>query len=365
MLNPNRNLALRSLNRVMRSMASTLEANQNLTFLNRTNVNNAPEEEITAKFDGQVYAADIIADDARAVTYEFGRMTLSTDNVPNLKIGIRLTQQQLNFYRRMQERLPQGADEEGIFTDWKNRHAEALLRAIDVRSEALVVAAKLDSAVYDRLGVKFVGSFGMPAALKSTVQTLWSNPASTPITDLQTKRAYAEDNFGRTYDRATLSTREFGYVVASNEFQALASKEFRYTVPTGAITPFSADAPALFEAVTGFQFDRYNFMFREKRPDASTVQSRTLPLGKVLLSNSNDDNDDAVFDLANGIPTETILDELLPNLVEGLNGEQFGPVAYIAPTSADMNPPGMVEWGVARRFPRKNDETETSVLTVA
>ena len=355
--------AMRSINRITRTLATTLEINQNLAFLNRTPVINADDDEITAKFEGAIYAADIVADDSRAVTYDFGKMTLSTDNVPNLKFGLRLTQGQIKKLRRYAKDFAV-SDPEGLFTDWKTRMAESLLRGIRVRQEALIVAAKLDSVVYDRLGVKIVGSFGTPAALKSTVATLWSNTAATPILDMQMKRAYAQDTYGRSYNRATMSTQEFQRAASTEEFQKKASLQFKFTVAPGMISPYSTDAVELFEAISGFQLEKYDVFFKTKQADASTLQQRVMPQGKVILSNSADDNDEAVFDLANGEITEAIVADMVATLTIGLEGEQYGPATYMAPTSADLNPPGMAMWGVSRNFPRKHDETETAVLTV-
>lgn len=356
-------LDARGLNRIMSTMATELEANQQLAWLNRTEVNNAVDEELTAKFEGTVFAADLVSDDARGVTYESGKLTVQPDNVPNLKIGARLNQADLNFLRRMQARQA-GTQDQGIFTDWKNRRINALLRGIQLRQEALIVAAKLDSFVYDRLGLKIAGSFGTPAELKSTVATLWTNPAATPITDLQQKKAFAEDTYGRSYNRVTMSTTDFQRAAATTEFQSKASLRFRFTVPNGAISPYSPEAVDLFEAISGMKLDIYNVRYKTKNPAGAISQQRTLPIGKVLLTNSDDDNNEGVFDLANGIVTESIVAEMVNSFVEGLDGEQFGPASYIAPTSPDLNPPGIAMWGVARCFPRKHDETECAVLTV-
>ena len=357
-------LDARGLNRIMSTMATTLEASQQLAWLNRTEVNDAADEELTAKFEGTVYAADIISDDARGVTYESGKLTVQPDNVPNLKIGARLNQADLNFLRRMQARMA-GTQDEGIFTDWKNRRIRALLRGIQLRQEALIVAAKLDSVVYDRLGIKITGSFGTPADLKSTVATLWTNPAATPITNLQQMKAYAEETYGRSYDRATMSTTDFQRMVATTEFQNKASLQYKFSVPANGVSPYSTEAVTLFEAISGMKLDIYNVRYKTKNPAGVTSQQRTLPIGKVILSNSDDDNNEGVFDLANGIVTESIVAELVNSFVEGLDGEQFGPASYIAPTSPDLNPPGIAMWGVSRCFPRKHDETESAVLTVA
>lgn len=357
--------AVRSINRVINTLQHDLEIAQPLTFLGRTALNNADDDEITAKFSGSIYAADIVADDSRAVTYSMGKLQLVSDNVPNLKFGIRLNQAEIKKLRRYGLALDSNNESDlATYVDFKTRFANNLLRGIRVRQEALIVAAKLDAVVYDRLGIKIVGSFGTPAELKSAVATLWSNPAATPISDLQQKKAYAEDEYGRTYNRVTTSTRDFQAAVATDEFQRMASLQFKFTVAPGTISPYSPDAMQLMEAISGFTWEKYNTYIKTKNADASETKGRILPLGKAILTNSDDDNNDGVFDLANGEITEALIAEMVQTLTEGLEGEQYGPAVYTAPTSADLNPPGMAMWGVSRNFPRKHDETESAVLTV-
>jgi hypothetical protein len=48
----------------------------------------------------------------------------------------------------------------------------------------------------------------------------------------------------------------------------------------------------------------------------------------------------------------------------GLGGAQYGPIAYATPADANLNPPGVVYWGVARGFPRKHLLQASAVLTV-
>jgi hypothetical protein len=355
--------AARSINRVIRTLDNTLEVSQPLKWLDRTEVNDADDDEITAKFSGSVYAADIVADDARAVTYNSGKLTMVSDNVPNLKFGIRLNQAEIKKYRRMGLAL-QGKDETGEYTDWKNRMAERLLQGIRIRREALIVAAKLDSIVYDRLGIKIVGSFGTPSDLKITTPMMWANTSALAVTDIEKNKAYAEDKYGRTYDRATMSTQEFINFCATTQFQNRAALQFKYTPAPGSISPYSDDAIQLFEAITGVKYDKYNTTLKTKQPDATEVTQRIQPLGKVILSNEADDNNESIFDLANGEITEALIAEMVNTTTIGLEGVQYGPATYLAPTSADLNPPGIANWGVARNFPRKHDETETMVLTV-
>lgn len=357
-------LGTRNINAIMESLASKLDANQELTFLNRTAVPNVPDEEINAKFTGNVFAADIIADDQEGVVRDTGKFELFTDRVPNLKHGARIGQTGLNFLQRMKNQMNDTRGKEMVL-DWLTRREAALLRGIRLRQEALIVAAKLDSVVYDRLGIKITAGFGTPSRLKVTPSTLWSNIAATPITDLLKLNADEAVVTGRRYNRATMSTVDFQNMTKTTEFLNRVQRMERFAFAGGAFSPYDPEARSIAEGLTGFQIEIYDIFYKQENPDGTVSNTRILPTGKVILTNSGDDKNEDVFDFANGIVTESIVNGLVSTSVQGLGSDQYGPVAYSAPTSLDLNPPGLTLWAVARGFPRKHDETESAVLTVA
>jgi hypothetical protein len=84
-----------------------------------------------------------------------------------------------------------------------------------------------------------------------------------------------------------------------------------------------------------------------------------------VLTDSNNDNRDDVWDFANGIVTESIVADLVDSAVIGnLGGPQYGPIAYATLANPTLNPPGLTYWGVARGFPRKHLLQSSAVLTV-
>jgi hypothetical protein len=61
---------------IIETLASQLEVRAPLLFLQRIPSVNATDDEIVGRFTGRIYAADVIADGQRAVTYEAGKLEL-------------------------------------------------------------------------------------------------------------------------------------------------------------------------------------------------------------------------------------------------------------------------------------------------
>jgi hypothetical protein len=59
------------------------------------------DEEITARYVGTIQIADLIMDDAKAVTYNQGRFQFQTTQVPNIKVGIGMNQALINALERI------------------------------------------------------------------------------------------------------------------------------------------------------------------------------------------------------------------------------------------------------------------------
>jgi hypothetical protein len=77
----------------------------------------------------------------------------------------------------------------------------------------------LDTFSYNRFGINVSGAtWGMPANLKVTPSTAWSNIAATPISDIFTLQQVAWLNYGITYDKITMGLTDFNAMVATTEF---------------------------------------------------------------------------------------------------------------------------------------------------
>jgi hypothetical protein len=83
----------------------------------------------------------------------------------------------------------------------------------------------------------------------------------------------------------------------------------------------------------------------------------------VLLTSTANDNNGAAYDFVNCIISEGIVSRMVPGAAANVpNGR--GPIGYATPADANLNPPGVVVWGVARGAPRKHMNQASAVLTI-
>jgi hypothetical protein len=233
--------------------------------------------------------------------------------------------------------------------------------------EALIIAMWLDSLTYDRLGIKLSNAtWGMPADLKVTPSVTWDTAASaTPVADLWSVRRTARVRYGQEYNRVTMSTSAFMYMIATTEYQAKARTAL---APNVSFTNLNLNdltfQQTLANNILGLQIELYDARYWSQGADGQIVSAPLLPITKVILSNSGDDNDPTCYDFANAITTESIVSGLVPGeMIGGIGGPTRGPIAY-ATAPAALNPPQVTYWGVARGFPRKYRLQSTAVLTV-
>lgn len=337
---------------------------QQLRFLDRTPIVPAEDGDIMARFTGYVTIADIIADDQQAVVYTPNRIQLESTSIPNLKHGRPMTQAMLNMLSALNRH---GIMDEGIFSNYLNRELDALLLGVRQRMEALIVAMAIDGLSYDRLGIIMNNvTWGMPSDLKVTPVTAWDNAGSaTPVTDIWTVRRTAMVRYGQDYNRLTLSTAAFMYMIATTEFQNKA----KVFLPVGIdYTNLSlADLTAqknIAQNILGMEIEFYDGRYWYQNSDGSMTSAPYLPITKVVLSNTADDNNPTVSDFANGVVTETVVADLADTAMVGdFGGPTRGPVSYVV-GNPSLNPPNLTMWGVGRGFPRKHRLQSTAVLTV-
>lgn len=364
LLRGNRFLDSAKIQSLVQTLADQLDMNQNLWFLNKTEIVDADDEDIVGKWKGQVYAADIIADDQKAVVYESGSFEFVTNSIPNLKVGQRVNQSMLNRLMRMSRNLGQSNDVK-FFTDWENTLAENLVEGVRQRVNALICAMHMDSFTYDRLGVKLSGvGWGMPSDLKVTVGTDWSDTTNaTPITDIQVVAVdTAPDTYGEQFDYVVMSSRAFKYVTQNAEFQNRIKGELRYNFGTGQINVRDTGAmKQLLSNILGMDIIIYDATYWTRANNGAKTRERVLPYNKVIFGSNADNNNRNAMDFANGIVTESVVGSFTNE--EGFSGEAFGPISYYT-SEENLNPPSITAWSVLRGFPRKHRETCTAVLTV-
>lgn len=354
-------------NAIMQALQDVRTLPGELTFLSRTPITPALDGEIMARFIGRVQIADIISDDAAAGAYTSGKMTFETYNVPNIKHGATLTQEQVNQLLTIQQGGGITANQ-GLFADFETRLVDNLLLGIRQRMEAMIIAMHLDSFSYDRLGIKMSGvTWGMPSDLNITPSTAWTDATNaTPVTDILTQKRYAQVRYGIVYDRMIMSLSAFLYMIATAEFIAkarmfLAPNVSYVNLPTQNTEYMRNLASNILEVA---EIELYDWRVWSQDSTGVIAQVPLLPINKVLLESRSNDNNASIMDFANGITTESVVNSMFGgNVVGRLGGPSRGPISY-ATVDGDLNPPNITYWGVARGFPRKHLLQANSVLTV-
>lgn len=358
-------LGAKRLTGIVQTLRDIRETPKQLLFLNRTRRVPAVDSEIMGRYDGNVIAADIIADDQKAVVRSTGSVTLESVKIPNLKHGELMTQEMMNLLERINSGggIPR---DDGIISDYKMRTMERLTIGVEHRMEALLVACAIDSFSYDRLGLKLSGvGWGMPADLKITIGTAWTTTATAkPIDDILAAKYLAQEKYGEMYDRVTMTSTDFRELIATDEFKAKAQLYSQISFPAGSFP--SQDLGTMKNLVglmLGMQVELYDSKYWQEAAAGTVAATSFLPAGKIVLSDSNDDNTGEAIDWANGIVTESTVSAMgSTGMIGGFDGPEYGPVGY-ATVPQDLNPPNLTLWAVARGFPRKHRLSSTAVLT--
>lgn len=335
----------------------------------------ATDEEISAKYMGVLQIADLIADDAKAVTYSTGRFEFQTVKVPNIKMGIAMNQAMINSLERIRAMGGVAQDEVGFFT---NRYTQAIADCkfgVEIRKEVLKIAMLLDGFSYNRLGIIMTNlTWGMYSDLKVTPGTAWTSTSGTGISDIQSLRNIARQRYGVELNRATMATATLRALVAQTEFQAQVKTVYISNLLGGPAptVPLQGDANLrrLVELVIAGTGEPFTIEIDDRRywsqaADGTVASARFFPLEKVLLTATANDGNANAYDFANCIVTEGIVANIVGgSSVVGQVANGRGPIGYVTLADTSLNPPGIVTWGVARGFPRKHLAAGSAVLSI-
>lgn len=332
------------------------------------------DEEITARFVGTIQIADLIMDDAKAVTYNQGRFQFQTTQVPNIKIGIGMNQALINALQRIKENGGVRNDDVGYFNDRYNKNIADCKFGVELRKEVFKLGMLLDSYTYDRLGVKLTGiSFGMYSDLKVTPGVAWSSASGVGLSDIQNVRAIGQQRYGINLNRATMSTPALRALVAQTEFQAQIKNVYMTNLfggpaPTAPLQgdPLLKRLGELVIAGTGEAFtieiDDRRYWFQDNA--GALTSNRIHPINKVLLTSTANDGNGNAYDFVNVVCTESIVASMAPNGIIGNIPLGRGPIGYATLADPHLNAPGIITWAVARGAPRKHLNQASAVLTV-
>jgi hypothetical protein len=349
---------------IVETLQSKIDKRRPLRFLDRVPKNNALDDEIWGRWTGNVMAADVIADNQKAVVVSAGNLEILTTLIPNIKLGWEIDQTMLNRMSAYEERGATKTEQNAMWEFWNGLLANLLI-GVRERLNALVCGMMLDSIIYDRWGVKITTSFGAPSDLKITPAIPWTSASALPITDIRVAVNTATDRYGKTYDRITLPRRDIDFLLATTQFQQLATALYGFAVPQTGVNIFDRTQMETYVGrLLNMDVEIDDATYKEQTGEGKYVTRRVLPFGKVLLSRKGDDGDGTVMDLANAMVTEAMVAKMVGVAPDGLSGERFGPVGYWTPKDPNLNPPGVVAWCCARAMPRRKEKEATLVLTV-
>lgn len=363
------------LTKLMQAIQDVRALPQELIFVNATEFVPAMEGEIIGRWINRVQIADLVSDDAKAVAYSAGKMQVENTIVPNIKHGRKLTQENLNQLAMIGANpgLAGAAGSIGtneIVGNVLGSIVDDLYLGLSQRCEALIVAMHLDSYTYNRFGMQITGSWGIPADLKVNLSVPWTDAANgTPVNDIWNLKRLASVRYGATFDRITMSTSAFIYMISTTEFQNKARTTIpltiNYTNFPIANTTLQSDVA---RSVLGVKEIRiYDSRYWSQDASGQMTSAPYLPVNKVILDSASNDNNAAVQDFANGVTTESTLGPLMAEtgsgMIGSLNEGTRGPICYTT-VPHDMNPPNLTVWGVQRGFPRRYRISASAVLTV-
>lgn len=359
-------LAQRNIQRVVDSLVDIRQYPENFIQLNRVPVVNALDGEIFARFKGRVVMADILSLTGKAPLRATPEATLEQTGLPILKHGRGLNREEIRLLDRIESNMA-GTRDRNMLIERIGVNTGDLVKGVWMTMNYMLYGMKLDSLLYNRKGIMFNATFGMPSDLKltNTGVDLWSAASTaTPITDVDTIRKTAKNKYGINLNRMTLSQTAFDYAIRTDEFQDLAETLFR----TGANTltfPYQNMERMLDMAtsVFGMVIEIDDSTGVVENNDGTYSYPRNLPENKVLLDSTADDNQESVWDFANAMVEEAI-PGMVPAMIGAPEGGPYGPFGYTTAADPQGNPPGINMWAVGSGFPRKHEEAHSAVLTV-
>lgn len=324
------------------------------------------DDEIIARFIGFPMVADLIADDAQAVTYQMGKFQFETTRIPKLKLGIGMNETQLRQLNRIRQNAAT-RDEVGVFQNWENRIVSSVRYGVDMRRETLLVSMLFDGLTYDRLGIKLSGvSWGMYSDLKVTVGTTWDQTTATPVNDMLLTKLIARERYGVNYNRITMSTTTFRNMINTTEFQ---NKARMYLAPNVSFVNLNISDLASMQRLAqnvleGMAIELDDRRFFIQASDGTVTSFPVWPTAGVVLSDSSMDGNSMMWNFANTELMEKIVSDLAGPTGAPAVAQAYGPTVYPTLTNGQLNSPGVTYWGAQRGFPRKHFLAANSCLTV-
>jgi len=359
--------------RIVKAIQDQRVLKPELKFLRRTPIVPASDGELMARFVGRTQIADLISDDSPANVYTTGKLNFEGVVSPNIKHGVSMNQTQINELAQLSEE--DIMDEDGVFRQYQRNTIMGLMDGIDHRREAIIIAGHIDDFDYNRFGIVISdGSFGMPPDLKITPAPGWANVNSPIVDDILRLKRIGRTRYGIEFDRMTLCSQAFQYVLANTQFQTYVKQMGGLSVnmpvadqviPVDSMRRMKRLALEILELN---DIEIYDSRYWSQNEAGLWTSTPLLPLNKVIFTATTNDNNPAVMDFSNGVVTESIVSTILgqsgQGIIGGMSSPQRGPVSYVTPANINLNPPGLVWWGVAKGWFRRHLQQLSAVFDI-
>lgn len=372
-------LAQPSITRVMRATQDVLTLPMPLLWWDRAAKPAASDDELTLKWQDYVFMADIISADASALTRDAGSFTYEQHKIAKIKHGVSISESMVQTINRI-EKGNFGDIDILTFNNWMATRTRNLILGCQQRAEAMLNGMFQDNYSYDRLGIKFSGTFGMPADCKFNPLYVWSDTVNAkPMTDLTNVLQYMHHHHAEMLGRITMNYAAMAQIVATQQFiNFYRATGYSYAQDAGnnAVTDIRSVAPLSFTGMVGnflslavgfpVNIEVDEGQVREWQSNGSIATPVKLhPDTVIYFSNPADDHNSGGWDFGNGVIMESIIGQMGgTGVIGGFPGEQFGPIAYTTQADMQLNPPGLMTWAVMRGGPRKHRDTCTAKLTI-
>lgn len=358
-------LAQVRIQRFVQSLVDLRQYPESFRMINRYPVVDAMDGEIFARFKGRVIAADLIGLTDKAPARSAPEISLEQTNLPVIKHFRPLTREQLRMLNRIESNA-MGATDRGDLLAAIGTDTGTLVKGVWSRMNWMMYQMLRDSLAWNKNGIIFNATFGMPSDLKltNTSTAKWSAASTaTPIADIQGLQQTGRVKYGVDYNRVTLSQTAFNYMIRTTEFQNLAQALYLTQGVTISL-PYN-NVPRMTELaqnVAGVTFEIDDTQLFDEENDGSIVSTRNFPVNEVLLTASADDGDAGIMDFANA-QLEEAMPGMIPSLIGAMTGGPYGPIGYVTAADAQGNPPGINLWACGSGFPRKHMEAHSALIT--
>jgi hypothetical protein len=335
---------------------------QRMIWLERTPLVEATEDEMFGRWADRIQIADIINDDAEALTYSAGRMEFRSYSVPKIKHGTSLTEGQV---RELRKALRSGRAEGTPWANLERRIIRNQVLGVRQRMEAICIGGVLGEFHYDRLGMKIDITFPIPADLKMVADPPWTDHANAhPVQDCWDLKLQADQRYGNEVSRLSMSTPAFLHMIQCTEFQ---TKARMYLAPNVSFVNLNdrdlGNMKTLAQTVLGFTVEFDDRRYWNQHAGGKRTSHRFWPANKVSLTNPAFDGDASVRDFASG----ELIEPLVLDILDGggsLDDEPiYGPYSYVD-GDRGVNPATLDFWTAFRGFVRPKIDEDRAIIDI-